>query len=139
MTLPETFLTSEGEYFLSDNEKSDHKVQKPHAEQHLLKGTGACGGQVLGRAAVLRDITEMHNLSMGDVLITRQTDPGWAPVFYLAKGLVMERGGMLSHGAIVARELGIPTVVGVRDVTQKVSSGQTLWIDGDSGYVQIRD
>ena len=71
------------------------------------------------------------------MLVTRQTDPGWALVFFLIKGLVMERGGMLSHGAILAREYGIPTVVGVTDATQRIAQRQTLSVNGDRGVVQI--
>jgi pyruvate,water dikinase len=61
---------------------------------------------------VLADVTEAHKPRAGDILVTRQTDPGWATVFPLIAGLVMERGGMLSHGAIIAREFGIPSIVG---------------------------
>ena len=71
------------------------------------------------------------------MLVTRQTDPGWAPVFFMVSGLVMERGGMLSHGAIVAREYGIPTVVGVKNATRKIQTGQVVEIDGDEGSVRI--
>ena len=78
-------------------------------------------------------------LKEGDILVTRQTDPGWGPVFFLIKGLVMERGGMLSHGAILAREYGIPTVVGIRNATQRIATGQTIYVNGDRGVVQIVD
>ena len=104
-----------------------------------LVGVGACGGQITAPAAILNDISECRLLSEGDVLVTRQTDPGWGPVFFLIKGLVMERGGMLSHGAILAREYGIPTVVGVADATRKVSQGQKLNVNGDRGVVQMVD
>ena len=71
--------------------------------------------------------------------MTRQTDPGWGPVFFLIKGLVMERGGMLSHGAILAREYGIPTVVGIRNATEHIATGTTILVNGDRGVVQIVD
>jgi pyruvate,water dikinase len=71
------------------------------------------------------------------VLVTRQTDPGWGPVFFLVAGLVIERGGMLSHGAIIAREFGIPCVVGVRDATRQIPDGATVAVDGDNGRVRI--
>jgi pyruvate,water dikinase len=70
------------------------------------------------------------------VLVTRQTDPGWAAVFFMIKGLVIERGGMLSHGAIIAREYGIPAVVGVRDATRLIKDGQLLQVCGDTGRVE---
>src|SRR6185436_2955782 len=81
----------------------------------IMRGTGACGGRVSARASVLHDVTESERLQTGDVLVTKQTDPGWGPVFPLIAGLVIERGGMLSHGAIIAREFGIPSIVGVAD------------------------
>ena len=90
-----------------------------------------------GRATVLRDVTQAGLLAPGDVLVTKQTDPGWGPVFFLISGLVIERGGMLSHGAIIAREFGIPCVVGVRDAMQTIASGSTLTVDGDTGEVHV--
>ncbi len=71
--------------------------------------------------------------------MTRQTDPGWGPAFPLIRGLVLERGGMLSHGAILAREYGIPSVVGVRDAVQRIRCGQVLLVDGDRGVVRLVD
>jgi pyruvate,water dikinase len=88
-------------------------------------------------AAVIQDLAEAHRLAPGDILVTRQTDPGWAPVFFLIKGLIMERGGMLSHGSIIARELGIPAVVGVKDATQRIRHGQVVALDGDLGDVRL--
>jgi pyruvate,water dikinase len=85
----------------------------------------------------LESVLEAHRLNVGEILVTRQTDPGWGPVFPLIKGLVMERGGMLSHGAIIAREYGIPAVVGIPKVTQRVTSGQMILVDGDEGYVKF--
>ena len=71
--------------------------------------------------------------------MTRQTDPGWGPVFFLISGLVIERGGMLSHGAIIAREFGIPCVVGVRGATTRIADGTTITVDADAGAVHVRD
>jgi rifampicin phosphotransferase len=108
-------------------------------DEKSLLGIGACGGKVTGPATILRDISECRMLHQGDVLVTRQTDPGWGPVFFLIQGLVMERGGMLSHGAILAREYGIPTVVGVRDATKQILTGQRITVNGDRGIVQLLD
>lgn len=102
-----------------------------------LKGIGACGGTITAQAAVLHDVSEFSRLSQGDILVTRQTDPGWGPLFFLIRGLVIERGGMLSHGAILAREYGIPTVVGVANASQKIAHGQTITVNGDRGIVQL--
>ena len=88
-------------------------------------------------AAVLSDVRESQNLRAGDILVTRQTDPGWGPVFPLISGLVVERGRMLSHGAIIAREFGIPSVVRVRDAARRISHGAVVRVDGNRGTVQI--
>lgn len=104
-----------------------------------LRGQGVCGGSIVGRAVVLTDPTQFEQVSEGDILVTRQTDPGWGPILFLVKGLVMERGGMLSHGAILAREFGIPSVVDVRNATQRVITGNTIRVDGDRGIVEILD
>jgi pyruvate,water dikinase len=103
-----------------------------------LRGSGACGGTAVGPAAVVVDVTQADSLAAGTILVARQTDPGWAAVFFLVKGLVVERGGMLSHGAIIAREYGIPAVVGVPDATQLIRDGDVLRVDGDAGVVEWR-
>ena len=139
MTLPDTLALPAGVYLDPD---TDPETAGPVDDADALKillGTGACGGTVEAPACVLTDVTESARLTAGDILVTRQTDPGWAPVFFMVRGLVMERGGMLSHGAIIAREYGIPTVVGVRDATRRIRSGQTVRIDGDAGRVQLLD
>ena len=83
------------------------------------------------------EVTEADRVRAGDILVTRQTDPGWATVFFLIKGLVIERGGMLSHGAIIAREYGIPAVVGVPEATQHIRTGDRVRVDGDKGVIEF--
>ena len=138
---PDTFELAEGEYFTGNVESSSIESEDDNpsssASSLQLTGVGACGGCITATAAVLRDVSEFSLLQQGDVLVTRQTDPGWGPLFFLIRGLVIERGGMLSHGAILAREFGIPTVVGVADATQKISRGQIVTVNGDRGIVQI--
>jgi len=107
------------------------------AQEGCLRGSSACGGVATGRAAVVLDVAEADRLEAGQILVTRQTDPGWAAVFFLTGGLVIERGGMLSHGAIIAREYGIPAVVGVPDATRLIGDGDTLRVDGDHGTVHL--
>jgi pyruvate,water dikinase len=135
---PETLVLSEGAY-LSGRENSvpPGTSSPPRDEAGVLHGIGACGGRVVARARVLTDVAEAAHLRAGEVLVTRQTDPGWAPVFFLISGLVIERGGMLSHGAILAREYGIPTVVGVPEATRRIPSGRTVVVDADKGRVQL--
>jgi rifampicin phosphotransferase len=134
---PDSFWTIEGGYEpLADDARAP---VDDHAAPGVYRGTGACGGRVTGRVAILADVSEASRLEQGDVLVTRQTDPGWAPVFFLISGLVIERGGMLSHGAIVAREFGIPCVVGIRDATSRLASVQRVSVDGDRGEVHVLD
>ncbi len=104
-----------------------------------LTGIAASGGRHIANACVMVDASEVDRLAPGSVVVTRQTDPGWACVFFLARGLVVERGGMLSHGAIIARELGIPAVVGVTDAMRRVPDGHRVEVDGDAGRVRILD
>ncbi|MDC0747150.1 PEP/pyruvate-binding domain-containing protein [Polyangium mundeleinium] len=107
------------------------------ADDGVMRGVPASGGRVSGRAAVLGGLADAGKLAPGDVLVARQTDPGWAPLFFLVKGLVLERGGMLSHGSILARELGIPSVVGVPEATTRIRHGRDIVVDGDTGHVRL--
>jgi pyruvate,water dikinase len=83
------------------------------------------------------DVSEAHRIRSGDILVTKQTDPGWASVFFLVKGLVIERGGMLSHGAIIAREYGIPAVVGVANASSRIRDGAEILINADQAWVEL--
>lgn len=102
-----------------------------------LRGISACGGATQGTAHVIEDVAQIGALRSGEILVTRQTDPGWAAVFFMVKGLVIERGGMLSHGAIIAREYGIPAVVGVEGATRRIRTGEQVRVDGDQGVVEF--
>ena len=73
----------------------------------------------------------------GDILVAPHTDPGWTPLFPLAAGLVTEVGGLMTHGAVVAREYGIPAVVGLENATRKIRDGQKIRVDGTRGFVKI--
>ena len=136
MNLPDTMTLAQGASACPYTRKQEESPEE-RSEQGAMFGVGACGGKVTGTARVLTDVSQSGSLSAGDVLVTRQTDPGWAPVFFMVSGLVMERGGMLSHGAIVAREYGIPTVVGVTNATQRIQTGRMIEVDGDQGSVKI--
>jgi pyruvate,water dikinase len=129
------FELGEAEYLPLEPRQADAVAED--ANSHVLTGTPACGGRVTARATVLADVREMARLERGDILVTKQTDPGWAPAFFLISGLVVERGGMLSHGAIVAREFGLPAVAGIANVTSLVRTGQRVRVDGDTGSVHV--
>jgi rifampicin phosphotransferase len=103
---------------------------------NALRGTSASAGTVTGIARVVRDPANAR-LSPGDVLVAPSTDPGWTPLFLTASGLVMEMGGPNSHGATVAREYGIPAVVGVPDATTRITDGQTITVNGSAGVVEL--
>jgi phosphohistidine swiveling domain-containing protein len=99
-----------------------------------LAGTPASAGTATGRVRVVMDPVGAH-LEPGEILVAPSTDPGWTPLFMTAGALVMEMGGVISHGAVVAREYGIPAVVGVVDATSRLHDGQTVTVDGASGTV----
>lgn len=98
-------------------------------------GIGVAAGRAAGRARLIRHPGENTRLQAGDVLVAPSTDPGWTPLFLRANALVMEVGGYLSHGAIVAREYGIPAVVNVPGVMKALKDGEHLTVDGDEGKV----
>lgn len=99
-----------------------------------LTGTPASAGTATGKARVILDPVGAH-LEPGEVLVAPSTDPGWTPLFMTAGALVMEMGGVISHGAVVAREFGIPAVVGVADATTQLRDGQVVTVDGATGTV----
>lgn len=98
-------------------------------------GIGAAPGHARGRARIIRDPREGHMLESGEILVAPSTDPGWTPLFLRAAGIVMASGGYLSHGAIVAREYGIPAVVNLPGILEELKSGDKLVVDGDAGRV----
>jgi pyruvate,water dikinase len=102
----------------------------------MLRGTPASAGTVAAAARVIMDPVGAH-LEPGEILVAPSTDPGWTPLFLTAGGLVMEMGGPNSHGAVVAREYGIPAVVGVPDATSRISTGQPITVDGARGTVSV--
>jgi rifampicin phosphotransferase len=134
MAPPDTLRLAESAYLpVTDTTSEAPLPVDDTADGTVLHGISACGGRVTAPAAVLHNVGESHRLTRGAVLVTRQTDPGWGPVFCLISGLVIERGGMLSHGAIIAREFGLPCLVGVKDAARRITHGSTLTLDGDRG------
>jgi pyruvate,water dikinase len=113
-------------------------VEEATAAGDLLHGTGTSPGRKTGRARIVRDPTTAA-LAEGDILVAANTDPGWTPVLSVVHGVVVEEGGLLNHCSIVARELGIPAVVGVRRATRRIADGASITIDGDAGTVRIAD
>jgi phosphoenolpyruvate synthase/pyruvate phosphate dikinase len=128
LTPPRVF-TSEGEVVTG----SYGRVDVPAG---ALAGLPVSAGIVEGRARVLHDMGEA-NLEPGDILVTVYTDPSWTPAFLAVTGLVTEVGGLMTHGAVIAREYGLPAVVGVEGATRLIRDGQRIRVNGTRGYVEI--
>jgi pyruvate,water dikinase len=126
---PPRVLTSEGEAVTGSYRRTD-------APAAALVGLPVSAGTVEGRARVILDI-EHADLQRGDILVTAFTDPSWSPLFVTIDGLVTEVGGLMTHGAVIAREYGLPAVVGVEDATQLISDGQMIRVHGTEGYVEL--
>jgi rifampicin phosphotransferase len=109
----------------------------PEPTDSFLQGLPASSGRVRGAARIVRNLEEASRLSEGDILVAQATDPGWTPVFPLVSGLVLEVGGQLSHGAIIAREYGLPAVINVPGAMHFIQDGQTIEVDGNSGRVYL--
>ena len=121
---------------LSDGTEPTPAVDPHDAAEGALRGTPASSGMVRGRARVILDPVGAH-LEPGEILVAPSTDPGWTPLFLTAAGLVMEMGGAMSHGSVVAREYGIPAVVGVDSASLRIKTGQTIEVDGGRGVVRV--
>jgi rifampicin phosphotransferase len=133
---PDDFYTNRGVHTPPDKVKKK-EVDIINSQSTSLNGLCACGGFLKGRIVVLQTVLEADKIREGDILVTRQTDPGWVVVFPLISGLIVERGGMLSHGAIVSREFGIPAVVGVPDATTLLKDGDMVELDADKGEIRL--
>lgn len=109
------------------------------AETEGVTGWGGSPGVHTGRVRVVREAAEAEALQPGDVLVAVTTDPSWTPLFLIAGAVVVERGGPLSHAAIVARELGVPAVLNAVGATRKLVDGDVVRVDGDAGVVTVQD
>lgn len=109
----------------------------PYEGCTMIEGTSVYGGHALGRACVITDLSEAKNIQHGDILITHCTDIGWSPYFPLLIGIVTELGGLISHGAVVAREYGLPCIVGAKGATQIFQTGDTVLLIADTGKLQL--
>lgn len=126
---PPRVLTSDGERFAG----AYHRTGLPAG---ALVGLAVSTGMAEGRARVVRDIADAA-IEPGDILVTAFTDPSWTPLFVAVAALVTEVGGMMTHGAVIAREYGLPAVVGVERATTRIRDGQRIRVHGAEGYVEI--
>jgi pyruvate,water dikinase len=121
---------------LSDGTEPTTETSSTSTADTLLRGTPASTGRVTAQARVILDPTGAR-LEPGEILVAPSTDPGWTPLFLTASGMVMEMGGAMSHGAVVAREYGIPAVVGVPEATERIVTGQRITVNGSEGTVTL--
>ncbi len=112
-------------------------ARSSQAAGNIMKGIGASPGKVTGPACVIHGPEEFDQMKPGDILVAKITTPAWTPLFALASGIVTDVGGPLSHSSIVAREYGVPAVLGTGVATDRILSGQRITVDGDSGVVTL--
>ncbi|MFC4374532.1 rifamycin-inactivating phosphotransferase [Nocardia halotolerans] len=120
----------------SDGEALTGAYRREDLPTGALPGMAVSTGTVEGRARVISDIAQA-DLEAGDILVTAYTDPSWTPLFVAIAGLVTEVGGLMTHGAVIAREYGLPAVVGVEHATELIRDGQRIRVNGTDGYVEI--
>jgi pyruvate,water dikinase len=127
---PPRVLTSDGEGVVGDYRRTDD------VPSDALVGLGVSAGTIEGRARVILDMADA-DVEPGDILVTAHTDPSWSPLFVAIAGLVTEVGGQMTHGAVVAREYGLPAVVGVKHATRLIPDRQRIRVNGTEGYVEL--
>ncbi|WP_195575086.1 phosphoenolpyruvate synthase [Paenibacillus sp. 1001270B_150601_E10] len=126
---PPRVITSDGEIIVG-------KYKREHLPADAIVGLPVSTGVIEGRARVILNMEEA-DLEDGDILVTSFTDPSWTPLFVSIKGLVTEVGGLMTHGAVIAREYGLPAVVGVENATTRIQDGQRIRVYGTEGYIEI--
>jgi len=127
--IPPRIITSDGEIIAGSYKRENLPVD-------AIAGLAVSAGVIEGRARVILNIEDAA-LEDGDILVTPFTDPSWTPLFVSIKGLVTEVGGLMTHGAVIAREYGLPAVVGVENATKLIKDGQRIRVNGTEGYVEI--
>ncbi|MBC2240648.1 phosphoenolpyruvate synthase [Listeria booriae] len=126
---PPRVLTSDGEIITG-------KYKRENLPSDAIIGLPVSSGTIEGRARVILNMADA-NLEEGDILITPFTDPSWTPLFVSIKGLVTEVGGLMTHGAVIAREYGLPAVIGVENATTRIQDGDHIRVNGTEGYIEI--
>ncbi|MBN2007165.1 MAG: phosphoenolpyruvate synthase [Anaerolineae bacterium] len=134
---PPSLLPERSSSFLSRLYEKIGPARSNPATGKLLKGVGASPGCVTGPARVLHSAEEFGDMQPGEVLVAAITTPAWTPLFAMASAIVTDVGGPLSHGSIVAREYGIPAVLGTGSATRRIHTGQTITVDGSAGVVKL--
>lgn len=125
---PETF-------WVSKQSRQEPVTATTGERKVIVKGLAASPGIAMGKARVLLDIKDAKEFKKGEILVTRMTDPDWVPVMKVASAIITDEGGITSHAAIVSRELGIPAIVGTKDATKLLRTGQEITVDATRGVV----
>ena len=102
----------------------------------VLNGRACNGGIIQGKVKIFEEFSLPEAIDF-DIVVARHTDPGWTPLLGIARGLIVENGGILSHAAIVSRELGIPTIIGVANATSTLRDGMEVEMNGNTGLIQL--
>ncbi|MDN9010387.1 phosphoenolpyruvate synthase [Brevibacillus laterosporus] len=126
---PPRVITSDGEIIVGE-------YKREHLPSNAIAGLPVSSGVIEGRARVILNM-ENADLKEGDILVTAFTDPSWTPLFVSIKALVTEVGGLMTHGAVIAREYGLPAIVGVENATKLIKDGQRIRVNGTEGYIEI--
>ncbi|WP_434509903.1 phosphoenolpyruvate synthase [Desulfitobacterium sp. AusDCA] len=126
---PPRVITSDGEIIAGEYKREDLPAE-------AIAGLPVSSGVIEGRARIILNM-EDADLEEGDILVTSFTDPSWTPLFVSIRGLVTEVGGLMTHGAVIAREYGLPAVIGVENATKRIKDGQKIRVNGTEGYVEI--
>lgn len=126
---PPRIITSDGEIITG-------AYKRENVPSEAIIGLPVSSGVIEGKARVILDIEDAE-LEEGDILVTPFTDPSWTPLFVSIKGLVTEVGGLMTHGAVIAREYGLPAVVGVEEATKRIKDGQRIRVHGTEGYIEV--
>ncbi len=135
---PNSRFTTRGPVYWQNNHFPIEEIKEEEfeLEENQMKGLGCCPGVVEGVAKVILSSDDDMELN-GEILVTYRTDPGWIPLYPSASGLLVERGGLLSHSAIVAREMGLPTVVSLKGLTKRIKTGDKIRFNGETGLIEI--
>lgn len=134
-SVPDFFIRPRSKYYENMGEV---RASRNH-DKFNLHGVPTSGGSAKGIARIVLDPVKDNRLQPGEILVAKTTDPGWTPLFKIAGGLILEKGGILSHAAIVAREFGIPAIVGIEDAVSVIRDGSIIYMNGDTGEIRLKD
>ncbi len=130
------FMTRGMVYYRNDHFPPPQEVDLSNLEENQIAGLGCSPGKIEGTVKVILSPEDDLELN-GEILVTYRTDPGWIPLYPSASGLLVERGGLLSHSAVVAREMGLPTIVSIKGLTKRLKTGDKISFDGETGIITI--